>query len=160
MHTPLRLDALLGLVRSGLWAGQVLAAVVLLLVVILGDLSLVTWVTDRIRLTTVFLAGGALVCCAALRLLVSSLLLTIRGAPDTGRGRASIGIRLVEVFLTCAAVGLVGLAVFDSSVTGDFDSFTVAVGTSEFGVLVLVLATLVVANAVGSTLLVTVRRAD
>lgn len=157
---PLRLDAVLGFARSGLWFGQVVAAVVLLFVVLLGDLSLATWVTDRVRVVTVIFVGGALVCCASLRLLVSTLLLTIRGVPDTDRGRASVGIRLIEVLVTCVATGLIGLVALDPSTTGDFDSFTLAVGTSEFGILALVLAVLVVSNAAGSVFVATVRRAD
>jgi hypothetical protein len=159
MRAPLRFDAALGLVGTGLWVGQLLTAVALLSVAALGDLSLVDWATGDTRVAAVVFVGGALVACATLRVLVSALLLTTRGV-RARLGRTTVGIRLVEALVACAATGLVAFVALDTAVSGEVGSLTVAVGTSHFATLVFVLAAVVVAHAAGSTVFATVRRAE
>lgn len=160
MAPPLRLDATLGFLRSGLRFGQVVAAAVLLGLVVLGDPSGVDWAADRPHATGVAVVGGVLVACALLRTLASALLLTTRGFPRAHRGRAAVGVRLVEALVACATTALAGLATLDAVVAGEFETFAVAVGTSRFDAFVLVLACVVVAHAAGSVAFGRVRRAE
>jgi hypothetical protein len=157
MAPPLRVDATLGFVRSGLWFGQVVAAAALLALVTAGGLSAGEGTSGQSRVTVV--AGGALVACALLRVLVSALLLTARGVAQGGHARATVGLRLVEALVACAAIALAGFVALHAVVAGDVETLA-AVGTSQFDTFVVVLAVVVVVHAVGPTVFGRDRRAE
>jgi hypothetical protein len=158
MAPLLRVDATLGFVRSGLWFGQVVAAAALLALVTAGGPSAGDWASGWARATAV--VGGSLVACALLRALVSALLLTARGLPRGGHAGATVGLRLVEALVACAAIALAGFVTLDAVVAGDVGTLAAAVGTSQFDTLVVVLAVVVVVHAVGSAVFGSGRRAE
>ena len=151
MTRSLRLDALLGLTRSGLWFGQFLLSAVLLFVAGTTALSLLSWPAAT-RLVVTVGVGSLLVCFALVRVLVSLALVTSGGQSGRQRTRPTgTGLRLVEALLTLTAVGLSGLALLGTPSLGDLRTVLVAVGTPQFEGVVVVLATLVVGHAVGLT---------